>query len=282
MSTNLKVYEKDLEALARLGSELKHALQYSVNKESFVKRVKEEIKANYPEDTPADIKKMEKEFLEKLPVFNTEYQKWYSEALSLLKQLLPDRVDDFISHYKKPRVKRKEITFENYVIQDGLQGLRITRGWEEDVVVDASAAIPQFQQQLAILQSAKQRFKTSLFDIRNLVQADLLDSEIDAARELHKNKFYRASGVICGVSLEKHLGEICNQYNIKFRKKNLTIADLNDALKKEGVIDTPQWRHLQFLGDIRNKCGHSKADQPTKEEVEDLINGTNKVVKTIF
>ena len=44
--------------------------------------------------------------------------------------------------------------------------------------------IPQFDQQLAILGAVRARFESSLFDIRQLVQADLFDSELDAAGEL--------------------------------------------------------------------------------------------------
>lgn len=137
-------------------------------------------------------------FLEKLPSFSGEYQRWYSESIALLRQLLPDRVADFVRHYEKPK-GRKDITFENYRIEDFLQGLRITRGYEKEVVVDSSAAIPQFRQQLAMLKAAKARFESSLFEIRQLVQADLLDSELEAAEVLAKHKFTRAAGALAGV-----------------------------------------------------------------------------------
>lgn len=40
--------------------------------------------------------------------------------------------------------------------------------------------------------------------------------------------------------------------------------------------------HIQFLGDIRNKCGHKNPIDPTVEEVSELIAGAYKVIKTIF
>ena len=60
------------------------------------------------------------------------------------------------------------------------------RGWEKEKVVGTDAAIPRFRQQLNIVSSVKKRFESSLFDIRQLVQADLFDSELDAAKELNK------------------------------------------------------------------------------------------------
>lgn len=52
--------------------------------------------------------------------------------------------------------------------------------------------------------------------------------------------------------------------------------------EQEKVYDIVNWRFIQHLGDIRNLCDHNKDREPTKEEVEELINGTEKVIKTIF
>jgi hypothetical protein len=48
------------------------------------------------------------------------------------------------------------------------------------------------------------------------------------------------------------------------------------------VTTVPQWRFIQHLGDIRNLCDHAKEREPTKEGIEDLVAGTEKVLKTIF
>jgi len=164
-------------------------------------------------------------------------------------------------------------------MQDYLQGLQAT--YLGDVKVDASAAIPQFRQQLAILKAARTRFDSTLFEIRQLVQADLFDTEIAAARELLKGKFLRAAGAVGGVVLEKHLRQVCDDHAIKVVKKAPGITDLNELLKANGVIEVPQWRHISMLGDIRNLCVHNKQKEPTAEQVVDLIDGTDKVIKTI-
>jgi hypothetical protein len=135
---------------------------------------------------------------------------------------------------------------------------------------------------MAILQSVKARFKSSLFDIRQLVQADLFDSELDAARELLRQKFTRPAGALAGVVLERHLGQVCDNHSVTIGKKNPGISDLNDALKETAVLDVPQWRFVQHLGDIRNLCDHSKKVDPTAEQVDDLISGITKVTKTVF
>src|SRR5262249_7479037 len=142
------------------------------------------------------------------------------------------------------------------VIQDYLQDLRVFNTFGRDV--EPSAALPQFSQQVAILQAASARFESSLFEIRQLVQADLFDSEIDAARELLKNKFLRAAGAVAGVVLEKHLRQICDDHGIKVVKKNPGIGDLNELLKANSVLDVSQWRRISLLADIRNLCDHNR------------------------
>lgn len=267
MQSNLEKYKKDLERLIAKGNLLLIAMQY----ECFPERMEEALGDR------------SEELIKTFPKFSDEYQTWYSEAKVVIKQLLPDRLSDFVRHYEKPK-PRKDISYENYRIDDYLQGLTITRtsGFEKETIVGTDAAIPQFQQQIAILKSVSSRFESSLFDIRQLVQADLFDSELDAARELIKHGFLRGAGAIAGVILEKHLAQVADNHNIKTRKKHPTISDFNDLLKIGGVLDVPSWRQIQRLGDIRNLCDHNKDRDPTKEEVEELVDGVEKFTKTLF
>jgi len=52
-------------------------------------------------------------------------------------------------------------------------------------------------------------------------------------------------------------------------------------LRDNDVIDIPTWRFIQHLADLRNLCTHKRKKEPTKEDVEELINGVEKVIKTI-
>ena len=269
MPSNLDRYKKDLDALIARGKKLNLAIQAESRPEEFAAALKKQLGDKV------------KDFVASLPSFSEGYQAWYSEAKVLIRQLLPDRLADFVRYYEKPK-SRKEITSDNYKIEDYLQGLSVTRGWEKEKVVGPEAAIPQFRQQLGILESVKVRFESSLFDIRQLVQADFFDSELDAATELAKNKFTRAAGALAGVVLEKHLSQVCNNHAIKITKKSPGIGDLNNALKEAGVLDVAQWRFVQHLADIRNLCDHSKEAEPTLAQVDDLIAGVTKIAKTLF
>ena len=267
--SNLEKYRKDLKALLQEGGAVVQALRRSADgREVWRARL---AQSGWSEE------KIEA-YDNKLKPFHICYHHWYSEALAVVKQLLPDRYADFVKFYERPKT-RKSFDIETYRIEDACQSLML-KAYNGDVIVDKNAAIPLLQQQIAILESIEKRFESSLFDIRQLVQADLFDSELDAARELLKNKYARAAGAVAGVVLEGHLKQVCDNHNLP--KKSGTIAVLNDALKAAGVIELSQSRHIQFLGDIRNKCGHKNPTDPTAEEVSELIAGADKVLKTIF
>ena len=284
---NVERCKEELDELIQKGRHLHDAMRLECWPEEFRITLEEQM-GEEAED-----------YIKALPSVNAEYQVWYSEAKPLVRQLTPDRLTDFTKHYEQPK-SRKEITATNYTIEDYLQGTTILQKIEPktsqvvspfdlppefgkpSTVIGRDAAIPRLHQQVSIVQSVQKRFDSSLFDIRQMAQADLFDSELDAAKALAKNKFVRAAGALAGVVLERHLKEVCNNHRLTIRKRDPGISDLNDALKNENVIDTAQWRPIQHLGDLRNLCSHDKDAEPKAHQVDDLLAGVSKVTKTIF
>lgn len=215
----------------------------------------------------------------KFPDFRLNYQNWYSKSYLVVKQFLPDRLSDFVNLYKLD--KRKEIKNSNYTIYDALIGIQITSPLGE-IKASPKDALIKFQQQIAILESVLEVLDSSLNNIQQLVQADIFDSEIDTSKELLKKGFIRAAGAICGVVLEKHFSTVLYSHSLSLSKKNPTINDYNELLKNQNIIDIPTWRHIQLLGDIRNLCDHDKKQEPTNDQVQTLIDGTDKIIKTVF
>lgn len=215
-------------------------------------------------------------------MFHNRYHRWYTEAVSVIEQIIPHRHGEFVALYEAdPR--RKFLNVQTFAIQDWMLSIRATEDYRgEKQFDDQSAVISRFQVQIEILRSAEARFDSSLLDIRRMVQADLLDSELAAATELRKHGFVRAGGVVAGVVLERHLKEVCESHNLKTRKKKPTISDFNDLLKKGTAIDTPMWRMIQRLGDLRNLAAHDDERDPTADEIDELIAGVAKVTKTVF
>lgn len=78
-------FEADLNRLIRFGEELSTALLHEFNKKQFKFRSREQ-------SSDDDAKTIEPN----LPDFKQEYQLWYSETLALLKQVLPDCINEKI------------------------------------------------------------------------------------------------------------------------------------------------------------------------------------------
>jgi len=234
--TNLEKYKKDIDNLIKKGEKLLSILRTN---EALIK-------------------------------FRKEYEVWYSESLSLIKIVLPNRVEDF----------------EKYYYQKGEKCLKDCINYQSDyfgfLKDKAQEAMLLFENQLGIVKATKRKFESSLFDIKQLVQADLFNSELDAARELNKKGFTRGAGAIAGVVLEKHLAQACENHKIKITKKDPSINDYNQLLKDNDVIEIKDWRFIQHLADLRNLCDHDKKREPKKEEIEELINGVEKITKTVF
>jgi hypothetical protein len=214
--------------------------------------------------------------------FFRNYQRWYTEAAAVIRQLTPSRLAEFESHYE-PDSKRKTVSVVSYTIQDWLLGVRAAEDFRGDKNFDDNGvALMRFGAQLQILKASAAAFESSLLDIRKVVHADLLDTELESARELLAAGFGRAAGVLVGVVLERHLSEVCGAHQCSIRKKHPTIGDYNEVLKSNGVVDVPTWRFIQRLADLRNLAAHNRDREPTKEEIEELIAGGERITKTLY
>ena len=265
MGTNLESYKKDLSKLKKMGRRMTVDLAL---------RTKE--KKGKLDNELTKLKKSVNRCFEK------DYQLWYTESHAVIRQLIPERLEEFEVLYKgEPR--RKDISATTYNIQDWMTGVRSGNDFRGEKYYDDFAIVSmKFNAQLEMINAAESRFESTIYDLRQIVQADLFDSELEAARELLKNGFLRGAGAVAGVVLEKHLSEVCANHAVRSRKRNPTISDYNDLLKSNNVIDVPTWRFIQRLGDLRNLCVHNKEREPTKEEVDELISGAEKIPKTIF
>ena len=244
MSSNLERYNKDLDKLISLGQRMKVDLH--------LRSLKQNSKLN----------KAQQKTLEKFEgTFESEYHNWYNQSFSIIKYLLPDRLIEFELFYKGEQ-KRKVIDLFTFTIQDWIMGARAV--FDDSIgkkaFDDLTTTIMKFNTQLEILKSVKVKFESSLFDIKQLLQADLFDSEIDSSKELLKNGYLRASGVIAGVVLEAHLSQVCNNHNIIINKRNPTINDFNQALYASKHIDKIAMKHIDSLAAVGNDSAQEQGD----------------------
>lgn len=225
-------------------------------------------------DTEEILKKIAKE----LENYKKEYHIWYARACRCVRVLAPERLDEFEEYYRGQK-NIKKLDHLSAGITHYFQGIVSTIGLDRQNYFGKFTS--GIQEQINILESIKENVNDVLFNLESEIHYGIFKSEIDVARELKKHKQLRAAGAIAGVVIEEHLKISCSNNGIKFRKKNPTISDYNDALKNEKIIDVVLWRLIGRCGDIRNYCVHSKERDPTPDEIDDIIQDAEKIIAKV-
>lgn len=211
--------------------------------------------------------------------FHLDYQKWYTLAIKIVKLLGSDRYDEFKSYYEIDP-KRKSLSYGTYVIQDFMKGVVPSRSTYSNFN-SITYVMRNIFNQVNIISSLISRIDSVIANMDFELQADIFDSELETANRLVKVNS-RAAGAICGVVIEKHLNKVIERHGHILRKKNPGIGDMNEILKSENVYDTIAWRKISYLADIRNICVHNKTSNPTEEQVFELVEGANWIIKNIY
>ena len=259
----------DIKRLHNQGVNLVNAIQVEVYPEQLEEHFTNNLKKDF------------ETFKKSLPVFSNVYQAWYSESQIVIKRFLPLRFNDFIALYEVPK-GRKEVKKENYTIEDYLRNTLITSGFDKKVVAGPVDAIPLVQQQLNILDSVTVRLDSTITEISEILQADLLDRMLSAANELAKNGLARSAGGVCSAIIQQHFETLRAKYELKLAKKAPSLKDYNDLLLKSEVYDFGTGRQIQYLIDLRDLCVKNNNKAPTLSEIEELLAGTEKIIKTIY
>jgi hypothetical protein len=208
--------------------------------------------------------------------FKLQYQIWYTKAINLVSFLAPDRTPEFKSYYEIDP-KRKKLSWDTWVIQDYVKGIApVISGFDSE----ERAGVCLFNQH-SLLQSLNSRIDGILANAELSIFAEIKDAELASCNQLIKIS-PRAAGALAGVVLEGYLQKVSSNHDIIIKKKNPTVSDLNEPLKKEEIYDMVTWRKITYLADIRNLCSHKKNEEPSKEQVQELIDGVNWVTKNVF
>ena len=93
MAANIERFKDDLDRLIRQSEFLDCAMLRDLVGDERYKRV---VLKN-ASDEQAD------QICKNLPNFKLGYEAWYSEALAVIRQILPSRAENFVSHYERSK-----------------------------------------------------------------------------------------------------------------------------------------------------------------------------------
>ena len=209
--------------------------------------------------------------------FEAEYQRWYTRALPVVKQVAPDRYAEFRSYYEMG-FRMQGHWSHAYAIQHYIKGIDPFVGDDYDI---RELAARCFSNQLAIFAALRARIDYALLDAEDRIQVELQTAALETARSLVRISA-RAAGALAGTVLETHLGKLARKHRARTFKKRPGIRDLNDALQRAGVLDAQLWSQIGWLADIRDRCALKQDTPPKKVQARDLIDGTHWLIKNIF
>ena len=120
----------------------------------------------------------------------------------------------------------------------------------------------------AVFNAARDDFEGGyLVSVRNLVQAEIADSELDQARELHKSGYISAAAVVAGVVLETTLRRLCDLHGLAHGK----LDKMNADLAKAGQYNSLMQKRITALAAIRNGAAHGDVNAFTPADVNAMI-----------
>jgi hypothetical protein len=127
----------------------------------------------------------------------------------------------------------------------------------------------------AVLLAAKEDYEGGyLTKIRDLIQADVFDNELEQAEELFNAGYLPAAAVIAGVVLETTLRQMCVDHGMAIGK----LDKMNADLAKAGVYNRLVLKQITALADIRNSAAHGDTTAFTKDDVNNMIRDVRRFI----
>lgn len=127
----------------------------------------------------------------------------------------------------------------------------------------------------AVFDAAREDFEGGyLVSMRTLVQAEVFDSELEQAKELHKSGYEVAAAVIAGTVLETCLRDLCTRNDISHSK----LDKMNAELAKAGVYNGLVQKRITHLAAVRNSAAHGNNEEFGTYDVTAMLDEIERFV----
>lgn len=127
-----------------------------------------------------------------------------------------------------------------------------------------------------ILQAAQRDYERGLlFQVRNLVAAELIADFLDQAGHLLQNGFHVPAASLAGAVLEDGLRRLAANHGVPLPEKT-KIDRLNADLARAGIYSKLVQKNITAYADIRNNADHGHFDKFAAADVEAMIAWVNR------
>lgn len=133
-----------------------------------------------------------------------------------------------------------------------------------------------------ILRAAKDDYENDyLFNVRQLIEAELFDNFLEQARHLYDSGYHQPAAVIAGCVLEDGLRKLCIANGLALSDKP-KLDQMNAELAKAGIYSKLTQKKLIAVADLRNRAAHGQWDQFSKDDVDEMIRSVRKFMEEHF
>jgi Domain of unknown function (DUF4145) len=113
-----------------------------------------------------------------------------------------------------------------------------------------------------------------LVQLRDLIQSEVFENELEQAHELFRANYLIAAAVIAGTVLETTLRQMCKDHQIERGK----LDKMNTDLAKAGVYNSLVQKRITALAAVRNSAAHGKPNEFTRDDVSAMIRDVERFV----
>ncbi|MFZ1074987.1 MAG: hypothetical protein WAN50_01295 [Minisyncoccia bacterium] len=226
------------------------------------------------------------------PDLSVKGQRWYRGAREILVQANSSALEEFDQCYdtsKFPRrgngiPSRRSYTDIGQYINIGTNSYHEANwpgpGQEAKGHEYLGLFSQYFSTARALLLSVVEEVLSRELPVKTQLSFEVAADEFATAETIFKNAngeevFYRVSGMIARVALERHLFTVADDHGVKIAvnppgKKKADVQDVITSLKNSSVISPIQQSQLESLFKVGNNCAHPK-EQVIPADVERLI-----------
>lgn len=127
----------------------------------------------------------------------------------------------------------------------------------------------------AVFLAAKEDYEGGyVATVRNLVHAEVFDSELEQATELLAAGYLAPAAVVAGVVLETALRNLCTTHGLALGK----LERMNADLTKVGVYNVLVQKRVTALAAIRNSAAHGNTAEFNQEDVRAMLPEVQRLV----
>lgn len=117
-----------------------------------------------------------------------------------------------------------------------------------------------------------------LFELRQLVEADVFDDFLEQAEHLQTAGYHPAAAVIAGCVLEDALRKLCGKHSIGLSAKP-KLDQMNADLAKAGVYTKLTQKRITALADLRNKAAHGEWTDFNAGDVDEMLTSVRRFLE---